>query len=535
MQTNNFADYLIAENLLTAIAAKEIIAEAEVLASSFIAHLIKIKFLPYRVLAENIANYFKLPFLNLNETNIVNLPTTILDNKLITKHQVLPIKQTADQLHVAITDPTATNVLNEIKFHANNMTIKPIIVEHDKLTNLIQLLFNKDVQQLSGNEDRQVIEMMNRIITDGINRSSSDIHLEPLIDSYRIRFRIDGILHEIFSIEASFSNRLITRLKIMANLDIAEKRLPQDGRFSISLEKNTFDCRINVCPTTFGERVVIRILNPNQSFLQIDDLGFENFQADLFCKNLNRPQGLILVTGPTGSGKTISLYAALKELNHISKNIVTIEDPIEINLPGISQVTINPKINLDFARTLKAFLRQDPDIIMIGEIRDMETAEIAIKAAHTGHLVLTTLHTNTAAEAITRLLNMGIPSFNLANSLIMIIAQRLVRKLCPLCKIKQGLPKDILLENGFREDEIDSLHIFKPCGCNNCNNGYKGRIGIFEILNITENINQLFTKHHAATEIFKQATQEGMVNLRRAALNKVKAGITSIEEINRVT
>jgi type IV pilus assembly protein PilB len=376
-----------------------------------------------------------------------------------------------------------------------------------------------------------MIKFIDQILLEAINKQASDVHFEPQKDFCRIRFRIDGLLYEATKIDGILGPRFSARLKIMANLDIAEKRLPQDGRFSFQLSTNkTQNCRLSTCPTIFGEKLVIRLLNFVDSIFDINYLGFTEQEQELFYKHIQMPQGLILVTGPTGSGKTITLYTALNILNQLTKNISTVEDPVEINLPGINQVEVNHKIGLSFTKVLRAFLRQDPDVIMIGEIRDLETAEIAIKAAHTGHLVLATLHTNSAIASITRLLNMGIPAFNLASAINLIIAQRLVRKLCVHCRQPKSLPKTMLIENNFNEDSI----LYTAVGCENCNNGYKNRTAIFELLPITSIISNLIMQHCAEIEIEKQMNILKLTTLRSAALNKAKAGIVSLEEINRV-
>lgn len=381
------------------------------------------------------------------------------------------------------------------------------------------------------NEDESIIEFINKILNDADARSASDIHFEPYEDIYRIRFRIDGLLHEITNTTILLEPRISSRLKIMANLNIAEKRLPQDGRFTLKLSSNqNRDCRLSICPTIFGEKLVIRILNPINTILDINYLDFNEKERHLFNKYIQRPQGLILVTGPTGSGKTLTLYTALNILNQSTKNISTVEDPIEIILNGINQVEINNKTGMNFAMALRAFLRQDPDVIMIGEIRDLETAEIAVKAAHTGHLVLATLHTNSAASSLIRLLDMGIPKFNLSNSLSLIISQRLIRKLCDYCKQRQVLSAEILAENNLEENAI----VYNSYGCEYCSQGYQKRTAIFEMLPITEIINEIIIKHCSISELEKQMRKLDIPTLHEAALNKVRAGVTSLEEINRV-
>jgi type IV pilus assembly protein PilB len=380
-------------------------------------------------------------------------------------------------------------------------------------------------------KDIPIIKFIDQILSDAIEKHSSDVHFEPYEEFYRIRFRIDGLLYDITKTEISLGKRFSARLKIMANLDIAEKRLPQDGRFTLKLVNDQKqDCRLSVCPTMFGEKLVVRILNPINASLNIEHLGFDEKARQLFDKYIQQPQGLILVTGPTGSGKTITLYTALNILNQSTKNIFTVEDPVEINLHGINQVEINYKTGLDFVTALRAFLRQDPDVIMIGEIRDVETAQIAIKAAHTGHLVLATLHTNSAATSVTRLLSMGIPAFDLASSLSLVVAQRLVRKLCVHCKQQQNLPEKVLVENGLEANAV----VYTAEGCERCNQGYRGREAVFEMLPITPAISDLIMQHSNVAKIEKQMRLLNIPTLREAALIKVKNGITTLEEINRV-
>jgi len=529
MQINGFANYLIKNGLLCESEARQLQNAAQQNNLSLISYLIKNKSLDYELIAKHTAKYFGLPLANLHDDDIKNLPLSLIDKKLIEKYQILPITQQNNQLYIAVTDPTQTQVINEIKFHTN-LNIKLKIAEYDKLINIINnILYTKRYDDFNS-EDAHIIKLVDQILNEAIDKGASDIHFEPYQNDYRIRFRIDGILHEITKPDSSLAGRLNARLKIISGLDISERRLPQDGRFNFS----TRDCRINTCPTLCGEKIVVRILNPDNLLLQIDELGLEKQQQKLFSNTIKRPQGMILVTGPTGSGKTVSLYAALNQLNSIDKNISTVEDPIEIGLHGINQVNINPKIGLNFSTILRAFLRQDPDIIMVGEIRDLETAEIAVKAAQTGHLVLSTLHTNSAAESITRLLNIGIAAFNINNSLTLIIAQRLVRKLCLHCKKQQKIPYQTLLEQGFTKNEINNLTIYSAHGCKHCNKGYRGRIGIFEFMLISEQIGQAIIQHKNATQIHNQACREGMITLHESALNKVRHGITSLEEINRV-
>jgi type IV pilus assembly protein PilB len=385
-------------------------------------------------------------------------------------------------------------------------------------------------------DDAPVVRFINQIIVQAINRGASDIHFEPYEKNYRVRFRQDGILDEIYKPPVAMAPRMAARLKIMAQLDIAERRVPQDGRLKLYLTKQrAIDFRVNTLPTMWGEKVVMRLLDPTSAQMGIEALGYEDHQKELFLNAIHKPQGMVLVTGPTGSGKTVSLYTALNILNTPAVNIATAEDPVEINLAGINQVNVNPKVGMTFANALRAFLRQDPDIIMVGEIRDLETAEIAIKAAQTGHMVLSTLHTNSAPQTLSRLMNMGVAPYNIASSVTLIIAQRLARRLCQYCKEEVKIPPEELINQGFREEELKELTIYKAVGCDQCNHGYKGRVGVYEVLPVSEEIGRIIMESGNAMQIAEQARKEGVNDLRRSGLNKVSIGLTSLEEINRVT
>jgi len=397
-----------------------------------------------------------------------------------------------------------------------------------------------DEDRDSGNEgidDAPVVRFVNKLLLDAIRRKASDIHLEPYERDFRVRFRIDGMLYDVGHPPTTMSPRIVARVKVMSQMDIAERRVPQDGRIKLKLSRTrAVDFRVNSLPTLYGEKIVLRILDSDASALSIDVLGFEEEQKKLYLNALNRPYGMILVTGPTGSGKTVSLYTGLGILNTNDRNISTAEDPAEINMPGINQVNVHPKIGLTFANALRAFLRQDPDVIMVGEIRDLETAEIAIKAAQTGHLVLSTLHTNDAPQTLTRLANMGVPVYNIASSILLIIAQRLARRLCPNCKAPEQLPTEVLLKEGFTADDMASgMSLYRPVGCDQCTGGYKGRVGIYQVLPISETMQRLILQGCNSMELAEQAEREGINDLRRAGLLKAKAGFTSLEEINRVT
>lgn len=506
---------------------------------------------------------FGLPLFDLNTLNTDLIPKDILKGDILSKHHALPIFKRGNRLFVAISDPTNLKALDEIKYQTNINT-EAILVEEQKLNPLIEKTVShleaaslgafedEDLEAidisaaeedkgggaLTGTEtdEAPIVRFINKLLLDAVNTGASDLHFEPYEKSYRIRFRQDGILSEISSPPVTLSPRISARLKVMSRLDISERRVPQDGRFKMRISSHrVIDFRVSTCPTLFGEKVVMRVLDPSSTKLDADTLGFEDFQKQLFLKNIHKPQGMVIVTGPTGSGKTVTLYTALNILNTPEVNISSCEDPVEINLPGINQVNVNVKAGLTFASALRAFLRQDPDIIMVGEIRDLETAEIAIKAAQTGHMVLSTLHTNSAADSLTRLINMGIPAYNLATSVSLVIAQRLARKLCPNCKVPVTIPEHALLELGFKEDELKSLTLFGPKGCELCKEGYKGRIAIYELMPVTPAIGNIVMEGGNAIALSEQALKEGMWDLRRSVLHKVKQGLVSLEEINRVT
>jgi type IV pilus assembly protein PilB len=454
------------------------------------------------------------------------------------------------------------NALDEIKFNTGIAT-EPVLVEQDKLAKLIEDSLNDttsvmdglsdsdldNLEVVAGDEDRggdlsesdvddtPVVRFVNKVLLDAINRKASDIHFEPYEKEFRVRLRMDGVLHEVAHPPVSLSPRIIARIKVMSRMDISERRIPQDGRIKMQISKNrAIDFRVSTCPTLYGEKVVLRILDPTSASLGIDVLGYEEDQKQLYLDALAKPYGMILVTGPTGSGKTVSLYTGIGILNTADRNISTAEDPAEINMPGINQVNVNPKVGLTFASALRAFLRQDPDVIMVGEIRDLETAEIAIKAAQTGHLVLSTLHTNDAPQTLTRLANMGVPPYNIASSILLIIAQRLARRLCTHCRTIDDVPRDVLIQEGFTEEEVNGgMKIYKAVGCDQCTNGYKGRVGVYQVLPVTETMQRLILEGGNAMQMAEQADAEGVADLRRSGLLKVKAGMTSLEEINRVT
>lgn len=491
------------------------------------------------------------------------MPEKVVDEKLLRKHNALPLYKRGNRLFIAVSDPTNIQALDEIKFNTG-LSTDAILVDDAKLRAAIDRYLEshdstmgdledadlEGVETESGDhedddgsvsttevDDAPIVKYVNKMLLDAIRGGASDIHFEPYEKAYRVRYRTDGILKEVSRPSIKLAPKISARVKIMAQLDISERRVPQDGRIKLKLSKTkAIDFRVNTLPTLWGEKIVLRILDPSQAQLGIDVLGYEEDQKEMYLEALEQPQGMILVTGPTGSGKTVSLYTGLNILNTTERNISTAEDPAEINLEGINQVNVNTKVGLGFAEALRAFLRQDPDVIMVGEIRDLETANIAIKAAQTGHLVLSTLHTNSAAETLTRMMNMGVPAFNIATSVSLIIAQRLGRRLCSSCKQPSDVPEDVLLKEGFTQEQIDTgFTLYRPKGCDKCNGGYKGRVGIYEVVRITDELANMIMEEASSIKIAKQAQAEGFRNLRQSALMKVIQGVTSLEEANRVT
>lgn len=531
--------------------------------TSWVSQLVTSKLIDSRTIAQTVAVEFGTPLFDLSTLDPQYSPANLVNPSLISQHHMLPIYRRGNQLFLAVSDPANLTALNEIKFHTG-MTVDAVVVEEEELTlaierfieqqessekavcelhemNLEELKFEIDLdeetdQDIDAADTAPVVKAVNKILLDAIKSGASDIHLEPYEKTYRIRFRTDGVLHEIAKPPISIAGRISARLKIMSQMDISERRIPQDGRIRLKLSRQrSIDFRVSTLPTLWGEKIVLRILDPSQTQLGVDSLGFEKSQKKLFTEALQKTQGMILVTGPTGSGKTVSLYTGLGLLNTAHRNISTAEDPVEINLEGINQVQINTRTGLGFATTLRAFLRQDPDVIMVGEVRDLETAEIAIKAAQTGHLVLSTLHTNSAPEAVTRLLNMGIPAYNLATSLTLVIAQRLARRLCGHCKEITTLPEKLLKEEGVTEQFSTKLVTYRATGCKHCRNGYKGRVAIYEVVPITEAVSRIIIRNGNSLDIAEQARKEGFYSLRRSALLKVAQGLTSLEEANRLT
>ena len=506
---------------------------------------------------------FGLPVMDLAGLDLEQLPKELVDLKLIKKHHALPLYKRGNRLYIGISEPTNLAAVDEIKFHTGINT-EAVLVEVDKLDIIIEKILegddepmadmlgdedmddldfedaeadNKPKQDDSAVDDTPIVRFVNKVLLDAIKKGASDIHFEPYEKRYRVRLRIDGVLREVASPPVVMGNRLSARIKVMSRMDTAERRVPQDGRIKMRISKNkAIDFRVNTCPTLFGEKIVLRILDSSSAKLGIDVLGYEPDQKKLYMDALANPYGMILVTGPTGSGKTVSLYTGLNILNTEDRNISTAEDPVEINLEGINQVNVNNKVGLDFGSALRAFLRQDPDVVMVGEIRDLETAEIAIKAAQTGHLVLSTLHTNDAPQTLSRLVNMGVPPFNIASAVNLIIAQRLARRLCEHCKKQDDIPKPALSEEGFTDTDIASgLTLFKAVGCDQCDKGYKGRVGIYQVLPMSDAIGRIIMSNGNAQDVADQASKEGIDDLRRSALKKVIAGVTSLEEVNRVT
>jgi type IV pilus assembly protein PilB len=522
----------------------------------FIDVLLQSGLMDARALAAFCSETFGYPLLDLTAVNPQSLPERIIDAKLMQSQRVLALAKRGNKVAVAISDPTNTQTLDQIKFQTE-LSVEPVIVEHPVLLKLIEKLgqsTEQNLKELIGEEldinfsddettappeittdidDAPVVKFLQKILMDAINMGASDLHFEPFEKFYRIRFRIDGVLREIAQPPLAIKEKLASRIKVISKLDISEKRVPQDGRMKLVVSKTkSIDFRVSTLPTLFGEKIVMRILDATQAQVGVDALGYEPDQKELLLDAIQRPYGMVLVTGPTGSGKTVSLYTCLNLLNKPGINISTAEDPAEINLPGVNQVNVNDRAGLTFPVALRAFLRQDPDIIMVGEIRDLETADIAIKAAQTGHMVFSTLHTNDAPATLTRLMNMGVAPFNIASSVILIAAQRLVRRLCS-CKQPATIPDEALLAAGFTEVDLDGSWIpYSPVGCERCNgSGYKGRIGIYQVMPITENIERIILAHGSSMDIEEQARLDGVKNLRQSGLIKVKQGVTSLEEV----
>ena len=562
---------LVDDQLIAAKVIEEATASAKSNKISLVQYLCEKQLLSSQQFGESASKEFGIPLYALDQHNPEFFPRGVVDSKLLRKHQAIPLMQRGGRLFVAIADPTNQRAITEIHFQAG-LAIEPVLALYSDISKTLDKwlessndddlgealgtindvhLDELDLEAIddsadsaegtdnNGEDDAPIVRFVNKMLVDAIRLGASDIHFEPYEKSYRVRFRIDGILQEMSRPPANLASRLAARLKVMSRMDISERRVPQDGRVKLNLSKTkTIDFRVNTLPLQFGEKIVLRILDPSSARMGIEALGYEDDQKQLYLEALSRPQGMILVTGPTGSGKTVSLYTGLNILNTTERNISTAEDPIEINMEGINQTQINMRVGLSFAEALRSFLRQDPDVVMVGEIRDLETAEISIKAAQTGHLVLSTLHTNSAPETLTRLLNMGVPAFNVATSVNLIIAQRLGRKLCTQCREPfTDIPDEVLSEEGFDTIGIprEQITLYKPIGCSHCTNGYKGRVGVYETLKISPAISRIIMQGGSSLDILDAALKEGFRPLRSSALRKAAAGLISIEEANRIT
>ena len=541
--------------------AEELAKSARDQRRSFVSAVVGAQALTPAELAHTLSSALAVPLLDLDAVDVQRLPQNLVDTRTLSQFQVLVLGKRGNRLFIGGADPTDQEAVDRIKF-ATQLTPEWVIVEYDKLIKIVDAKtatasealesivsgdFDFDVEEQDPSakvedevstevEDAPVVRFLQKMLIDAINMRASDLHFEPYENTYRVRFRIDGELREITQPPVAIKDKLASRIKVISRLDIAEKRVPQDGRMKLKFGNRAIDFRISTLPTLFGEKIVIRILDPSSARLGVDALGYEKDEKERLMQAIRRPYGMILVTGPTGSGKTVSLYTCLNILNQPGVNISTVEDPAEINLPGINQVNVNDKAGMNFATALKAFLRQDPDIIMVGEIRDLETADIAIKAAQTGHLVLSTLHTNDAPTTLTRLANMGVPAFNIASSVILISAQRLARRLCAQCKAPVDIPRETLKEAGFGDEDLNgNWKPYGPVGCAACHNGYKGRVGIYEVMPISEAIQRIILADGSELEIAEQARREGVRSLRMSGLHKVRAGVTSLEEVLGVT
>ncbi len=542
--------------------AEEIYAKAKTSGTSFIAELTGLGVVSAADLAHTMSVAFSAPLVDLNAIDTQRLPKGLLDGKICLDYRVVVLSKRNNRLVVATADPSDNQAAEKIKF-ATQMGVDWVIAEYDKLLELVSAhaaTVAETMDNIIGSEfefddisteaeteisdsavseveDAPVVKFLHKMLLDAIGMRASDLHFEPYEHNYRVRFRIDGELREISSPPIAIKEKLASRIKVISRMDISEKRVPQDGKMKLKIgPERVIDFRVSTLPTLFGEKIVIRILDPNSAKLGIEALGYEPEEKEKLIQAISRPYGMILVTGPTGSGKTVSLYTCLNMLNKPGVNIATAEDPSEINLPGVNQVNVNEKAGLTFAVALKAFLRQDPDIIMVGEIRDLETADISIKAAQTGHLVLSTLHTNDAPTTLTRMRNMGIAPFNIASSVILITAQRLARRLCPNCKAIIEIPQKALLEAGYTTDELGEPWIsYRAVGCAMCNNGYKGRVGLYQVMSISEEIQRIILRDGSALDIAEQSKREGVRTLRQAGLHKAKLGLTSLEEVLAVT
>ena len=552
---------LVHAGKLTTKAASELVRSSQDKRTGFIAAVIASGAVSPADLAHTLSNALALPLLDLSAIDALKLPMNVIDSKLATQYQVVVLGKSGNRLFIGGADPTDQEAVERIKF-TTQLAPEWVIVEHDKLSKILEtsgasasetmealssgdfefdvtddVTTQPDAAAVSSDvEDAPVVRFLQKMLIDAINLRASDLHFEPYEYNYRVRFRVDGELREITQPPLAIKEKLSARIKVISRLDIAEKRVPQDGRMKLKFGAKAIDFRVSTLPTLFGEKIVVRILDSSSAKVGIDALGYEKIEKDRLMKAIQRPYGMVLVTGPTGSGKTVSLYSCLNILNQPGVNISTVEDPAEINLPGVNQVNVNDRAGLTFATALKSFLRQDPDIIMVGEIRDLETADIAIKAAQTGHMVMSTLHTNDGPTTLTRLANMGVAAFNIAASVLLITAQRLARRLCENCKAPADYPRDAMLKAGFKPEDLDgNWKPFRAVGCSMCNNGYKGRVGIYQVMPITEEIQKIILTAGTSVDIAAQAQREGVRDLRQSGLLKVRSGMTTLEEVISVT
>ena len=558
------AQQLISEGIVSEANMKTAQTESQQQQIGLVSYLVDNKLADAYHLAQMLSQAFGDPLFDLDALSLDVIPKDLVDEKIVRKFNALPLFKRGQRLFVALSDPTRIDAIDAIAFNSR-LSIETVVVEEDKLKKRIEAVYADSMQGLDSFSDSDlnvgfeegddaadegetklsdsvdeapVVKFVNKMLVDAIRMGASDLHFEPYEKTYRVRFRVDGVMQKMASPPVQLAGKIAARLKVMSQMDISERRIPQDGRIKLKLSKNkAIDFRVNSLPTLFGEKIVLRILDPSSAMLGIDALGYEPDQQEMFLEALHKPQGMLLITGPTGSGKTVSLYTGINILNTGATNISTAEDPVEINLEGINQVNVNQKVGLTFANALKSFLRQDPDIVMVGEIRDLETAEIAIKAAQTGHMVLSTLHTNSAPETLTRLRNMGVASFNIATSVNLVIAQRLARRLCKNCKKAINVPRQSLLELGFTDADLDDPDnvIYEPVGCNECREGYKGRVGVYEVMKVSPDISRIIMEDGNAMDIKDAALKNGFRDLRRSGILKVLQGVTSIQEMMRVT
>nr|WP_289055488.1 type IV-A pilus assembly ATPase PilB [uncultured Psychrobacter sp.] len=558
------AQQLISEGIVSEANMKTAQTESQQQQIGLVSYLVDNKLADAYHLAQMLSQAFGDPLFDLDALSLDVIPKDLVDEKIVRKFNALPLFKRGQRLFVALSDPTRIDAIDAIAFNSR-LSIETVVVEEDKLKKRIEAVYADSMQSFDSFSDSDlnvgfeegddaadegetklsdsvdeapVVKFVNKMLVDAIRMGASDLHFEPYEKTYRVRFRVDGVMQKMASPPVQLAGKIAARLKVMSQMDISERRIPQDGRIKLKLSKNkAIDFRVNSLPTLFGEKIVLRILDPSSAMLGIDALGYEPDQQEMFLEALHKPQGMLLITGPTGSGKTVSLYTGINILNTGATNISTAEDPVEINLEGINQVNVNQKVGLTFANALKSFLRQDPDIVMVGEIRDLETAEIAVKAAQTGHMVLSTLHTNSAPETLTRLRNMGVASFNIATSVNLVIAQRLARRLCKNCKKAINVPRQSLLELGFTDADLDDPDnvIYEPVGCNECREGYKGRVGVYEVMKVSPDISRIIMEDGNAMDIKDAALKNGFRDLRRSGILKVLQGVTSIQEMMRVT